>query len=75
MTLFSKSPYLTVHTKIIMKQVALQGFLEKRRDISRTVATPKMELFVALVSGFQPLTNFTKNPNVGAMGVLNENLQ
>ena len=34
-----------------------------------------MELFVALVSGFQSLTNFTKNTNVGAMGVLNENLQ
>ena len=34
-----------------------------------------MELFVELVSGFQPLTNFTKNPNIGAMGFLNENLQ
>ena len=31
----------------------------------------KMELFVALVSSFQPLTNFRKNPNIGAMGVLN----
>ena len=30
-----------------------------------------MELFVALLSSFQLLTNFTKNPNIGAMGVLN----
>ena len=33
--------------------------------------TAEIELFVALVSSFQTLTNFTKNPNVGAMGVLN----
>ena len=38
---------------------------------SGTIATAKMELFVALVRSFQPLTNFTKNPNIGAMGVLN----
>ena len=36
-----------------------------------TIATSKMELFVALLSSFQLLTNFTKNPNIGAMGVLN----
>ena len=53
-----------------MKQVALEGFL-KNTDISKTIATTKMELFVALVSSFQLLTNFTKNPNKGAMGVLN----
>ena len=34
-----------------------------------------MELFVTLVSSFQPLTNFTKNPNLGAMGVLNAPLE
>ena len=46
---------------------------KKKKDIyvSRTIATAKMELFVALVSSFQPLANFTKNPNIGAMGVLN----
>ena len=32
---------------------------------------PSMELFVALVSSFQPLINFTKNPNIGVMGILN----
>ena len=34
-----------------------------------------MELFVAIVSSFQPLTNFTKNPNVDAVGVLNAPLE
>ena len=47
-----------------MKQVALEGFL-----------TAKVELFVALVSSFQPLTNFTKKPSIGAMGVLNVPLE
>ena len=34
-----------------------------------------MELFVALVISFQPLPNFTKNPNIGPMGVLNVPLE
>ena len=34
-----------------------------------------MELFVALDSSFQPLTKFTKNPKIGAMGVLNTSLE
>ena len=34
-----------------------------------------MELFVALVSSFQLLTSLTKNPNIGAMGVLNAPLE
>ena len=54
-----------------MKLVALEGFLEKHRDVSRTIVTAKMELLLTLVSSFQPLTNFTKNPNIGAMGILN----
>ena len=58
-----------------MKQVALEGFLKKHRDVSMTIATSKMELFVSLVSSFQPLTNFTKNPNIGAIGVLNALIQ
>ena len=37
----------------------IKGFLKKRRDVSRTIATTKIELFVALVSRFQPLTYFT----------------
>ena len=57
-----------------MKWVALEGFLKKQRDVFRTIATAKMEFFVALVSSFQPLTNFTKNFNIGAMGVLNVSL-
>ena len=38
-------------------------------------ATAKMELFLALVSSFQPVTNFTKDPNIGDMGVLNAPLE
>ena len=34
-----------------------------------------MELFVALASSFQLLTNFTKNLNTGASGVLNGSLE
>ena len=34
-----------------------------------------MELFVALGISFQSLTNFTKNPNKGAIGVLNAPLE
>ena len=48
-----------------------KAFLKKHKDVSRTIMTAEIELFVALVSSFQTLTNFTKNPNVGAMGVLN----
>ena len=36
-TLFSKSPYLTVH--------ALEGFLKKHKDVSTTIATAKTVLF------------------------------
>ena len=31
------------------------------RGVSRTSATSKLELFVTLVNGFQPLANATKN--------------
>ena len=55
--------------------VALEGFLKKFNDVFRTVATVKVELFVALVSTFQPLTNFTENSKIGAMGVLNAPLE
>ena len=54
-----------------MKQVALEDFLKKHRDLSRTIATAKIELFVTLVSRSQLLTNFTNKPNIGAMGNLN----
>ena len=54
-----------------MKQVALESFLKKHRSVFRTIATSKMELFVVSVISFQPLTNFTKNSNIGAIGVLN----
>ena len=58
-----------------MEQLESEGFLKKHRDLSRTIATAKMDLFVALVSSFQPLSNFTKNANNGAKGILNASLK
>ena len=46
--------------------VALEAFRKKHKDVSRTIATAKMETFSELVSTFQPLNNFTKNPIIGA---------
>ena len=57
-----------------MKQVKLEGFLKKNKknkDVFKTITAAKMELFVALVSSFQLLTNFRKNPNIGSRGDLN----
>ena len=41
---------------LMLMPVALNGC----RDGSRTAATSKMELFVIIVNGFQPLTIITK---------------
>ena len=73
--IFSKSPYLTAHIKINYETGCIGRFSKKNRDVSRTIVTAKMELYEALVSSVQPLTNFTKNPNVGAIGVLNTPLE
>ena len=61
--------------KEIMKQVGLKDFLKKHRDISSTITTTEIEVFVELVSSFQLLTNFTKNTSIGDMGVLNAPLE
>ena len=58
-----------------MKQIALTGFLKKHKAVSRTILPAKRKLFVALIKSFLPLTNFTKNPNICAMGVLNAPLE
>ena len=56
--------------------VTLEGFLKKiHRDVSKTIATATLELFVALFSSFQPLTDFTKNLNMNAVVVLNAPLE
>ena len=74
--LLSKSPYLTGHIKMNYETGYIERFSEKKsRDISRTIETSKVELFVALVISVQPLTSFTKNSNIGAMGVLNALLE
>ena len=52
-----------------MEQVALEGFLKKHGDVPRTLVTAKNGALSGIVSSL--LTNFTKNPNSGAMGVLN----
>ena len=57
-----------------MKQVALKGFLKKRSDLSKTIATAKMELYLALANSFRPLTSFTRTPTY-AIGVLNAPLE
>ena len=54
-----------------MKQVALEGFLEKNRDVFRAIVTTKMEPFMTLVSSFQPLISFTKNINTVLWGLNN----
>ena len=60
-----KRVFIWLHIlKYIMKQVALEGFLKKKkknRDVSKTIEKSNIELFVVLVISFQPLTNFTKN--------------
>ena len=41
------------------------------REVPGTPAASKMELFVILVNGLQPLTNVTKNSILEVAGVLN----
>ena len=45
------------------------------RDGSRTAATSKMERFVIIVNGFQPLTIITKRSNVDVSAVLDQFLR
>ena len=60
-----------------MKQVALEGFLKKHRDVSRTIATAKIATakLCGISCYLHALTNFTKNTNITAMGVLNVPLE
>ena len=59
-----------LHCKVFWKKKK-----KKHRDVFKTIAAAKMELFVGLVSSFRSLTNFTRNPNIGTMGVLNVPLE
>ena len=58
----------------MFKQVvgALEDFIRKTKVYA---GANTMEFFVALVSSFQTLTNSTKNPGIGAMGVLSVSLE
>ena len=76
MTLFSKSPSLTAYIKINYETDCSGSLSEKKhKDISRTIAAAKMELFVALVRSFQLLTNFIRNINIGIIKVPNSLLE
>ena len=70
-----KSPFLTAHIEINYEAGCIGRFSKSHRNISKIFATVKMEFFVALVSSFQPQTNFTKKPSKGAMGDLNAPLE
>ena len=58
-----------------MKQAALKQVLKNHRDVSMTIATSNMQLFVALVSGFHLFTNFSINSILGITRVLDLPLQ
>ena len=73
-TLFSKSCYLTVYIKFDY-ETGWFGRFSTKRDVSRTITTANMELFVELVSSFQSLPNFKKNPHIASMGVLKVSLE
>ena len=46
------------------------------RDVSKTIVTSKMKVFVVLlVCGLQPSTNVTKNSILGVAGVLDPPLE
>ena len=66
---------MTTHNKINYETSCIGRFSEKHRYVSSTIATAKMELSMALVVSFQTLTNFTKNTNIAATGVLNSPLE
>ena len=48
--------------KQITKQVALEGFLKKQRDVCRSITTANIELFVALFISFQLLLISQRTP-------------
>ena len=60
-TLFSKSPYLTAYIKLLSNS-CIGRFSEKKK--MQDDCNSKVELFVTLLSSFQLLTNFTKNPSI-----------
>ena len=60
------SPYLTAHIKVKSETGFIGRFSEKRQKYIQDHRD-----FVALVSGFQQLTNFTKSPNISPIRFLN----
>ena len=69
---FLRIPWLNI---LNYETGCIGGFSEKTTDKSMTIAAAKMELFVVLVGSFQLLPNFTNNPNIGSLGILNAPLE
>ena len=55
---------------IFEKSITYFFFHKLSRGGSQTLATAKMEFFVALVNGWKPLTNVTKSSILDITGVL-----
>ena len=73
MTLFSKSPYLTAHNEINYEPGCIGRFSVGKKGIQDHCNSKDGAL--CGISSFQPPANFTKSPNVGAMGFLNVPLE
>ena len=72
---FKESLFDCTYKNKLWNKLHLKVFYRKKKIVFRKILTAKMELFVALVSSFKPLTNFMKNPNLVAMGVMNAPLE
>ena len=64
MTLFSKSPYLTTYMKLLSNSCIGRFSGKKKKKKMQDDCNSKVEFFVTLLSSFQSLTNFTKNPSI-----------
>ena len=64
MTLFSKRPYLTTYMKLLSNSCIGRFSGKKKKKKMQDDCNSKVEFFVTLLSSFQSLTNFTKNPSI-----------
>ena len=66
---------MQLHNLLAYKMWCLLFFPTKIRDGSRAAATSKMECFVIIVNGFQPLTIITKHSIVDVAAALDPPLE
>ena len=69
--LFSKSSYLIAHIKINYERFHLKVFWKS----TEMHPGPLRQLRWSSLRHKEPLINFTKNPNIGAMGILNASIE